>query len=205
MADPHRIDDVETLREMLGTPSQIAQMKVWPTLDPSAQDFIAKAPFAFVATADAAGRVDVSPKGDHPGFVVVEDEHTLLVPDRKGNRLIFGLQNILANPYVSLIFLIPGTNETLRVTGRGELTRDPAVCARLTARGQPALLAIRVTVEECFFHCPKAFMRASLWNHETWPSHRVSFGAIFAPKLGIDPAMAPQIDEMLAKDAKENL
>jgi len=205
MADPHRIADVETLREMLGTPSSIAQSKVWPTLDPSAQDFIAHAPFAFLATADVAGRVDVSPKGDHPGFVTVEDEHTLLVPDRKGNRLIFGLQNILANPYVSLIFLIPGTKETLRVNGRAELTRDPAICARLTARGQPALLAIRVTVEECFFHCPKAFMRASLWDPETWPNYRLSFGEIFAPKLGIDPAMAPQIDAMLEQDAKENL
>ena len=205
MADPHRITDVETLREMLGAPSPIAQSKVWPTLEPSAQAFIAHAPFAFLATADATGRVDVSPKGDQPGFVAIEDERTLLVPDRKGNKLVFGLQNILANPHVSLIFLIPGTRETLRVNGRAELTRDPAICARLTARGQPALLAIRVTVEECFFHCPKAFMRASLWEPETWQPHRVSFGEIFAPKFGGDAAMARQIDEALEKDAKENL
>jgi PPOX class probable FMN-dependent enzyme len=205
MADPHRIDSVETLREMLGTPSQIAEMKVWPAIEPSARDFIARSPFALLATADADGDVDVSPKGDHPGFVVVEDEGTLLVPDRKGNKLIFGLQNILANPHVSLLFLVPGTNETLRVTGRAELTRDPDVCARLIARGQPALLAIRVAVDSCFFHCPKAFMRASLWQPETWPGYRVSFGSIFAPKFGGDAAMAKQIDEALAQDAKENL
>jgi len=102
MADPHRIDSVETLRELLGTPSQMAQMKVWPTLEPSARDFIARSPFALLATADAKGNTDVSPKGDHPGFVAVEDEHTLFVPDRTGNKLIFGLQNILANPHVSL-------------------------------------------------------------------------------------------------------
>jgi PPOX class probable FMN-dependent enzyme len=205
MADPHRIDDVATLRELLGTPGLIAQNKVWGTLEPPARAFIAAAPFAFLATADAAGRVDVSPKGDHPGVVAVEDERTLLVPDRKGNRLLFGLQNILANPYVSLIFLVPGTNETLRVNGRAELTRDPAICARLVARGQPALLAIRVTVEECFFHCPKAFMRASLWSPDTWPRHRVSFGEIFAPVLGLDPAQAAEIDAALEKHAKDNL
>ena len=113
MADPHRIDRVETLRELLGTPSQMAQMKVWPTLEPSARDFIARSPFALLATADAKDNTDVSPKGDHPGFVAVDDEHTLFVPDRMGNKLIFGLQNILANPHLSLIFLVPGTNETL--------------------------------------------------------------------------------------------
>lgn len=202
MADPHRIDRVETLHEMLGTPSRLAQGKVWCTLEPAAQAFIARSPFALLATADAAGDVDVSPKGDHPGFVAVEDERTLLVPDRKGNKLIFGLQNILANPRVSLLFLIPGTNETLRVTGRAELTRDPDVCARLSARGQPALLAIRVAVETCFFHCPKAFMRASLWEPATWQPYRISFGEIFAPMLGAD---ARELDERLARDAKENL
>jgi len=205
MTDPHRIDSVATLREMLGEPSPIARGKVWTTLEPSAQAFIAHAPFALLATADADGNVDVSPKGDHPGFVVVEDERTLLVPDRKGNRLIFGLQNILVNPRVGLLFMIPGTNETLRVNGRAALTRDPAVCARLVARGQPALLAIRVTVEDCFFHCPKAFLRASLWKPESWSEYRVSFGEIFAPKFGGDAAMARQIDEALEKDARENL
>lgn len=205
MHDPHRIGSLDALREILGEPSPVTASKVWPTIEPAAAAFIARSPFALLATADAEGRVDVSPKGDRAGFVAVADERTLLVPDRKGNRLVFGLQNILANPRVALIFLIPGTNETLRVGGRAELTRDPAVCERLSARGQPALLAIRVDVEECFLHCPKAFMRASLWKPESWTPHRVSFGEIFAPKLGGDAAMARQIDEALAKDAIENL
>jgi hypothetical protein len=205
MGDPHRIETVEALRELFGKPGRIASIKVWPTLEPSAQAFIERAPFAVLATADALGNVDVSPKGGDPGFVVVQDAHTLLVPDRKGNNLIFGLQNILANPHASLIFFIPGTNETLRVTGRAGLTRDPAVCERLAERGRPALLAIRLTVEECFFHCPKAFMRAALWRPETWPEHRVSFGEIFAQKLGIDLAQATRIDEELAANARKDL
>jgi PPOX class probable FMN-dependent enzyme len=205
MTDPHRIDSVETLRAMYGQASPIARVKVWPRIEPSARDFIAHAPFALMATADADGNVDVSPKGDAPGFVAVEDERTLLIPDRRGNKLVFGLLNILANPHVGLVFMIPGTNETLRVNGRAELTRDPALCARLAARGQPALLVVRVTVDECFFHCPKAFLRASLWKPDTWSAYRVSFGDIFAAQLGGDAATARQIDEALAQDARENL
>jgi uncharacterized protein len=202
MSDPHRIADVATLRALY---SAIASVKLWPALEPSAQAFIATSPFALLATADADGHIDVSPKGDQAGFVVVEDERTLLVPDRKGNKLVFGLQNILANPHVGLIFLVPGTNETLRVNGRATLTRDPAICERLSARGQAALLAIRVTVDECFFHCPKAFVRASLWKPETWPGYEVSFGKIFAPQFGGDDALAKQIDDALAADVRDNL
>jgi hypothetical protein len=205
MADPHRIEDLATLRAHFGEPSPVTQMKVWSTLDPAAAAFIAASPFVLLATADAHGNADVSPKGDAPGFVAVEDDRTLLVPDRKGNKLVFGLQNILANPHVALLFLVPGTNETLRVNGRAELTRDPAVCERLAARGAPALLAIRVAVDECFFHCPKAFLRAALWRPDTWTPHRVSFGEIFAPKLGGDAALARQIDDALAADARDNL
>ncbi len=201
MADPHRIDSVETLRAMYGQVSPIARVKVWPRIEPSARDFIARAPFA-MSTADADGNVDVSPKGDAAGFVAVEDERTLLIPDRRGNKLVFGLQNILANPHVGLIFMIPGTNETLRVNGRAELTRDPDLCARLAARGQPALLVVRVTVDECFFHCPKAFLRASLWKPDTWAAYRVSFGDIFAAQLGGDAATARQIDDALEHDAQ---
>ena len=205
MTDPHRIDDVDMLRALYGEPGPIASAKVWDTIDPSAAAFIAASPLALLATADARGNVDVSPKGDAPGFVAVEDARTLLVPDRRGNKLVFGLRNVVENPHVGLIFLVPGTPETLRVNGRAELTRDPALCERLAARGAAALLVIRVTVEECFFHCPKAFLRAGLWKPETWRPHRVSFGAIFAPKLGGDAALAEQIDEALAIDARDNL
>jgi PPOX class probable FMN-dependent enzyme len=150
--------------------------------------------------------MDVSPKGDAPGFVAVDDERTLLIPDRKGNKLVFGLQNILATGQIGVIFVVPGTTETLRVNGRAELTSDPAVCERLAARGQNALLAIRVTVEECFFHCGKALIRASLWKPETWPKDlRVSFGKMLAPKFGGDEALAEQIDRAIEDDYRENL
>src|SRR4030095_1817502 len=149
MVDPHRIDSVETLRAMYGQVSAIARVKVWSRIEPSARDFIARAPFAVMATTDADGNVDVSPKGDGPGFIAVADAGTVLVQDRRGNKLVSGLQSFLANPHVGLIFMIPGTNETLRVNGRAELTRDPEQCARLSARGQDALLIIRVTVDEC--------------------------------------------------------
>lgn len=204
--DPHRITDLATLRALVGEPSGMVQAKVWDTIEPSVRAFIERSPFLLLATSDAAGNVDVSPKGDPAGFVVIDDERTLYIPDRKGNKLVFGLRNILENPHVGLIFLVPGTSETLRVNGRAELTTDPAVLERLVARGQPAHLAIRVTVEECFLHCAKAFVRAALWKPESWPQDfRFSMGSAFATKMGGDEAMAQQIDAVLEADQRDNL
>ena len=124
--------------------------------------------------------------------------------DRKGNKLCFGLSNILANPQVALIFLVPGTDETLRVNGRAELDAEPALLERLAARGQPALLGIRVRVERAFFHCARAFLRAELWNPDTWRERvRVSFGNQLAPKLGGDAALAERIDAGIAAGMKD--
>jgi hypothetical protein len=204
--DPHRITSVDELRSLMGEPSPIAQGKVWTTIDPGVHEFIRRSPFLLLATADAQGNIDVSPKGDPPGFVLVEDERTLVIPDRKGNKLVFGFQNILQNPHVGIIFLVPGTTETLRVNGRAELTRDPALLARLEARGQAAQLAIRVTVDECFVHCAKAFVRSSLWKPASWPQDfRFSMGKVFAPKLGGGDELAQQIDAALAQDIRDNL
>ena len=204
--DPHRIISVEQLRSLVGGPSSLVQHKLWHTLEPPTLDFIRRSPFLLLATSDELGNLDVSPKGDGPGFVAIENERTLLVPDRQGNKLVFGLQNILANPRVGMIFLIPGTGETLRVNGTAELTTDPAILERLSARGKPAQVAIRVTVEQCFFHCAKAFLRAQLWKPETWGSHHsISFGKIFAEKMGGDDKMAQQIDQFVEQDYKTNL
>lgn len=206
LADPHRITSVEQLRGLVGDSSPLVQHKLWDTLEPSTLDFIRRSPFLLLATSDAQGNLDVSPKGDGPGFVAIEDAKTLLIPDRKGNKLIFGLQNILLNPHVGVIFLIPGTGETLRVNGRAELTTDPEILQRLSARGQPALVAIRVTVDQCFFHCAKAFLRAQLWNPEAWATpHAISFGKILAGKMGGDEKMARQIDDFVEQDYKTNL
>lgn len=204
--DPHRITSVEQLRALVGETSPLVQHKLWNTLEPSTLDFIRRSPFLLLATSDAQGNLDVSPKGDGPGFVAIEDERTLLIPDRQGNKLVFGLQNILLNPHVGMIFLIPGTGETLRVNGKAELTTDPAILERLSARGKPALVAIRVTVEQCFFHCAKAFLRAQLWNPDSWPArHAISFGKILAGKMGADDTVAQQIDQFVEQDYKTNL
>jgi hypothetical protein len=204
--DPHRIGTVEALRAVVGANIPGLELKVQDHLDEFARDFIARAPFLVLSTADAEGRQDASPKGDGPGFVLLEDERTLVIPDRPGNKLVFGLQNILANPHVGLLFLIPGTNETLRVAGRAELTRAPALLERLSARGKPAVLAIRVHVDECFFHCAKAFIRSELWKPERWPERlRISFGRMMVRKLGGDEKTADAVDAAVEQDYRTNL
>lgn len=205
-ADPHRITTPEALRALIGELGPLTQLKVSGSIDETARGFIAKSPFLVLATSDADGNQDVSPKGDPAGFVEVESETTLLIPDRKGNKLIMGLQNILANQHVAVLFLLPGTGETLRVNGRAELTTDPSILERLAARGQPAQLAIRVFVEECFFHCAKAFLRAQLWKPETWPkAERVSFGKILGNRLGSTPEVIESIDKLIDEDYATNL
>lgn len=206
MQSPHAISTLEQLRAVIGPESPAVRAKLSPTLDETARAFIAASPFALLATSDAQGRSDVSPKGDGAGFAVVEDERTLLVPDQKGNRLIFGLQNILANPHVALIFLVPGTEETLRVQGRAELSADPALLTRLAQRGKPAVLAIRVHVDQVFFHCAKAFRRSSLWRPETWLAPlRISFGEMFAKKHGLDADTAAKIDASIEENYRTEL
>ena len=207
MSDPHRIETLEQLRERMGEFSPATAAKVESKLDDFAREFIARSPFLILSTADARGRQDASPKGDGEGFVAVADEATLLIPDRKGNKLLMGLENILENPHVGLIFLVPSCEETLRVNGRAEITADPEVLSQLAARGQDALLAIRVTVDEVFFHCAKAFRRSALWKPETWKPHKVSFGEMFAAKIARkgDREVIDGVDAAIEQDYRENL
>ena len=206
MNDSHRLTTTEQVRAIIGEEVPVVRAKLFDALDETAVAFIQHSPFLLLSTADANGKPDVSPKGDGPGFVAIEDERTLLVPERKGNKLIFSLQNILANPRVALLFLIPSTGETLRVQGTAELTADPKVLERLAARGAPALLAIRVRVETCFFHCAKAFKRSKLWDAPSWPEPlRVSFGRMMARKLGGGAELEGTIDQMIEDDYKNNL
>ena len=202
----YRITTAEQLRTIMGTPGRMTGLKVLKALDQPAADFIRQSPFLVLSTADTEGNQDASPKGDGPGFVLIEDDHTLCIPDRKGNKLLFGLENILVNPHIGLIFMVPGTNETLRVNGSAELTAAPDLLDRLSARGTPALLAIRVTIHECFFHCAKAFIRSNLWKPEQWPDRiKISFGKYLAGKAGGDDEMARKIDEAVEFDYKHNL
>jgi PPOX class probable FMN-dependent enzyme len=201
-----KIGDLQTLRKRIGTPGELVPYKIHRRLNARAAAFIGKSPLFMLSTAGADGRPTVSPKGDPAGFVHVADDRTLLIPERKGNKLIFSLQNILANPNVGLIFLVPGTCETLRVQGTAELVDDADVCERLSMRGNPALLAIRVTVTECYFHCAKAFLRGEAWNPETWPEKiRVSFGEEIAEQGGMAPETAAEFDRGVAQRYKTDL
>jgi PPOX class probable FMN-dependent enzyme len=205
-AADYRVTNIEQLRAIIGEPSALVHHKLLRELDQTAIDFVRRSPFLILSTADAAGNQDASPKGDGPGFVVVESPNLLLIPDRKGNKLVFTLQNILANPHVGVIFLVPGTDETLRVNGTAELTAEPFVLERLSARGAPAHLAIRVTVHECFFHCAKAFMRSQLWHPESWAKPiKISWGNYLASKIGASNETARQIDSFVEQDYKTNL
>jgi uncharacterized protein len=159
------------LRDMLGHPVVPAVVdKTLSKLDRHCIDFIARAPFVLISTADGTGRMDISPKGDAPGFVTVLDEHTLLIPDRPGNQRFDTLCNLFQNPKIGLIFLIPGKRETLRVSGTAQVIRDPELLAGLAAQGKVPALAIAVTVEEAFMHCAKCMIRSKLWQPEAWPS-----------------------------------
>jgi uncharacterized protein len=206
ISSDYRVTSSSQLRAVIGEPGELVPKKVMRALDEMATDFIRRSPFLVLATADAEGNLDASPKGGNPGFVAVEDELTLAIPDRKGNKLIFGLQNILANSHVGLIFMIPGTDETLRVNGTGELTIEPALLDRLAERGAPAHLAIRVRIHECFFHCAKAFIRSQLWRPDSWPPRqKISWGKYFASKIGLSQEAAVQLDQMVEHDYKHNL
>lgn len=201
----HRITTVDQLRALIGEPHPATPRKLLRALDATAIDFIGRSPFLVLGTADCAGNQDASPKGGAPGFVVVEDPHTLLIPDSKGNKLLFGLQNILENSHAGLIFMVPGTDETLRVNGTGELSVDPASLARFSTDGSAAQLAIRITVRECFFHCAKALMRSQLWKPESWGARiPFSWGKYLAVKSDGEDA-AEKIDRFVELDYKNNL
>ena len=159
----------EELRAIFGAPMERALLKERASLDVHCRAFIAKAPFVLLATSGAAGRCDVSPKGDAPGFVQVLDDHHLVIPDRPGNNRIDGFTNIVENPHIGMIFLIPGREDTLRVNGRASIVRDATILERLAVQGKRPKVAIGVEVEECFLHCAKAFKRSGLWEQERWP------------------------------------
>lgn len=163
-----RITSEEQLREVVGHPTDAVANKVRPALLQEHRDWLARSPFCMLATAGADGTCDVSPKGDPPGFTLVLDDHTIAIPERKGNRRADGYLNVLANPHVGLVYVIPGRADTLRVNGRATLLRDAPFFDDMVVKGHRPVLALVVEVEQVFFHCPKAFMRSNLWQPETW-------------------------------------
>lgn len=165
--DPHRIATPEQLASLFEAPGEASIRKEVSFLHPSYRAMIGASPFAILATCGPGG-LDTSPRGDAPGFVVVEDETTLLLPERRGNNRVDGLKNLLSDPRVALLFLIPGVGETLRVNGRATISVDPALLARFAVDGKLPKCVLVIQVETVFYHCARAMQRSRLWQPETW-------------------------------------
>lgn len=165
------ITAMDEIRSVLGEPPPPVLAKVIDRLDDVCQAFIARSPFVVIASASAAGQLDLSPKGDPAGFVRVLDDKHVAIPDRPGNRRVDTFHNLLENPYLGLLFLIPGKTETLRVSGEARIVRDPTVRAAMAVKGRIPEFAIVVYVERAFMHCPKCMVRSQLWHPEAWTDH----------------------------------
>jgi uncharacterized protein len=158
------------LRALYAPPTELARRKQLDGLDEMARRLVALAPFVLVASHDAEGRCDVTPRGGQPGFVTALDDDHLAIPDATGNNRLDTLRNVVATGHAALLFVIPGRSQTLRVNGPACVTADAAILDRLTPVGKPPRSAIVVRAEEVFAHCPKAFVRAHLWDPATWPA-----------------------------------
>lgn len=207
MAD---ITTIEALRERMGASHPLTEAKIFDHVFEEAAQFIARTPLVFIGTVSKQGLPTVSPKGDGPGFVSLVDDKTLHIPERPGNRLCHGLTNVIETGTIGLIFVIPGQEETLRITGRAVIKDDDDLCARYEARGKPALLVQQVSVETCFFHCAKAFKRSQTWDPESWGEPmRLSFGDIIARNTDKSKvakyALKKTIDLGVKADYKTNL
>jgi uncharacterized protein len=173
----------DELRALLGEMKPAALAKERARLHELDRAWLAASPFCLVATADAAGNCDVSPKGDPPGFTLVLDDTTIAVPERPGNRRADGYRNILTNPHVGLIYLLPGRGDTLRINGRARLVRDADFFDAMTVKGHRPVLAMIVEIEQIFHHCSKALLRSALWRPDTWTPDAVAPRAVIAQAL----------------------
>jgi len=159
----------QRLRDLSRPPSQRASNKVIDHVDDICRRFIAASPFVVVASRGADGRMELSPKGDPPGFVAILDDKTLAIPDRPGNHRLDTFENLLTDAQVGLMFMIPGNGDTLRISGTGRIVRDSALQARLAVNGKIPNLVLVVAVAEVFMHCPKCMIRSKLWSPDHWP------------------------------------
>ena len=190
-----RLTSLDDLRRIIPEPRPASRSKILEALDEQSIDFLKRCPFALVGTVSADGSIEVSPKGDEPGFIRMEDPRTLVMPERVGNNLAFGLTNMIANGRIGMICLVPATGETLRISGTAEIHDDAELLASLSSLGKPALLATRVRIQHCYFHCARSVVRSKLWDPKAWPAPgRISFGKIIAPKIGAGDDVAAQID-----------
>jgi PPOX class probable FMN-dependent enzyme len=197
------------LRARFAPPGRLATAKQLDRLDHNCRRFIELSPFVCLATAQPAGLADNSPRGDAPGFVQVLDERTLLIPDRPGNNRLDSMINIVRNPHVGLLFMVPGVTETLRINGRARLITTPALLARLEVRGRAPKVAILVEVVEAFLHCSKALIRARLWEDDAKVDRTTlpSLGRMIADVVDREPAAdtVAEYDRIIERNIEEQL
>jgi PPOX class probable FMN-dependent enzyme len=186
------ISDETELREIVGRPTELVEAKLADHINELTRQFIERSPFVCVATASADGGLDVSPRGDPAGFVRVLDEHTLLIPERPGNKLADSLTNLLSDPRIALLFLIPGIGDTFRVNGEAVIVDDAELLAPSAIEGKVPRLGILVTVLEAYTQCAKALIRSDLWNSERHierselPKHGDILRSLSLPDLDVE-------------------
>jgi PPOX class probable FMN-dependent enzyme len=180
------VSNADDLRTIVGLPNAYVANKVRNRLSPIQRDWLAHSPLGFVATTDAAGRVDVSPKGDPAGFVHIIDDTTIAIPERPGNKRVDGYLNVLQRPHVGTLFVIPGRGDTLRINGTARVMADADYFDAMSVAGKRPILALEVDLEEVFFHCAKAFLRSDTWKPETWNPAAVPSVAQIAKTLRDD-------------------
>ena len=190
----------DELREAIGGhASGRAATKVRPALHPLQIEWLKASPFCVIATSDTAGNCDASPKGDPAGQLIhVLDERTIVIAERPGNKRADGYLNILANPHVGIISLIPGRNDTLRINGRARLVRDAPFFDDLAVRGQRPVLAMVVEIDQVFSHCPKAFMRSKLWQPDSWQPDALASRATLVKRVQETPETLAELEEYYA-------
>ncbi len=162
----HVISTEAQLRALVGEPAALTCTKISDRLNAMTRLFIERSPFVCIATSDLSGNCDLSPRGDPAGFVRILDDHTLLMPERPGNRIADSLRNMLANPHIGLLFVVPGVTDTFRVNGRATITSDAGLLAPCAVEGKPPILGILVDIDEAYTQCSKAFLRSHLWDAE---------------------------------------
>lgn len=199
------VTTADGLRSLLGAPGQAALRKQIATLDDHCRHFIARSPILFLSTANDAGQCDVSPKGDVPGFVRILSDTQLAIPDRPGNRRADSLLNILANPEVGLLFVIPGMRETLRINGAAALYTDAELLDSLAVEGKRPQVAIVVEAREVYLHCGRALVRSALWDSATWPRPETlpSAAQIFADHIALPDLTCEVAERVLEEDYRE--
>ena len=193
------VTSVDDLRAIVGHPTAAVAKKVTARLSEAQQGWLRQSPLGFVATTDAHGRVDVSPKGDPPGFVQIIDDTTIAIPERPGNRRADGYLNILERPHVGSVFVIPGRGDTLRINGTARILSDADYFEDMAVNGKRPILALEIAVEEVFFHCPKAFLRSEAWKPESWNPTAVPSVAQMAKAFKPDRTQA-ELDAYYSED-----